>query len=472
MPTQCTDKPIEFQEAGSRRVEARFDGGCVSSDGGLLLLREVAEKSGLLKAFAACFEDHRDPNRIEHTVTELVSQRILGLACGYEDLNDHDVMRDDALLATAAGKKDATGAKRKRQRDRGHALAGKSTLNRLELTPEKDSGASRYKKIVADGTAIRSFFVETFLKAHKKPPKRIILDLDATDDPLHGQQEGRFFHGYYGCYCYMPLYIFCGDFLLSAELRLADVDPAASAVSDLSRVIEQIRARWPKVEITLRGDSGFARDDIMTWCEQNGVHYVLGIARNKRLSAAIEDEMERARQRCEARGRAARVYKDFGYRTRETWSRQRRVVGKAEYLPGKANPRFIVTSFSRRRYAAKPLYERIYCARGDMENRIKEQQLGLFADRTSTAKLWSNQLRLWFSSVAYVLVNELRRVGLRGTEMAPAQAGTIRTRLLKIGALVKVSVRRVYVALSSVYPWQKLFERIRANIQAYYLSRT
>ena len=465
--TECTDKPIEFQGAGRRRVEARFDAGCVSSDGGLLLLREVAERSGLLEAFAACFHDHRDSSRVEHSVLQLVSQRVLGIACGYEDLNDHDTLRSDALLATAAGKDDPTGAKRKRSSDKGHALAGKSTLNRLELAGEGLSKTARYKKIIADHEAIESFFVDTFLDAHTKAPKRIILDLDATDDPVHGNQEGRFFHGYYGGYCYLPLYIFCGDFLLCAKLRPANIDGSAGSVGELKRIVERIRQSWPKVEITIRADSGFAREDIMAWCERNRVDFVLGLKRNQRLTAAIEHEMDKARQRSQSRGKPVRVFKSFRYRTLDSWSRARRVVAKAEHLlPDKANPRFVVTSLSGIR--AKHLYEVMYCARGDMENRIKEQQLWLFADRTSTAKMRSNQLRLWFSSIAYVLVNELRRVGLAGTELARAQAGTIRTRLLKIGAIISVSVRRIYVSLSSVYPLQGLFAKVRRNIQRYY----
>ena len=472
MKTECTEKLIEFQGAGRRRVEARFDAGCVSSDGGLLLLREVVERSGLLEAFAACFQDHRDSSRVEHSVLQLISQRILGLACGYEDLNDHDTLRRDALLATAAGKEDPTGVNRKRSSDKGSALAGKSTLNRLELTAESLSETARYKKIVADHDAIENFFVDSFLDAHAKAPKKLTLDLDATDDPLHGKQEGRFFHGYYGGYCYLPLYIFCGDFLLCAKLRVASTDAAAGSVGELKRIVSRIRRRWPKVEITIRGDSGFARDDIMSWCERNRVQYALGLAKNSRLTAAIENEMEKVRKRCEARGKPARVYKSFRYRTRDSWSRARRVVAKAEHLPEKANPRFVVTSLSGKRCSAKRLYEDMYCARGDMENRIKEQQLWLFADRTSTAKMRSNQLRLWFSSVAYVLVNELRRVGLAGTELARAQAGTIRTRLLKIGAIISVSVRRIYISLSSVYPLQSLFAEVQSNIQRHYPQRS
>jgi hypothetical protein len=452
-------------------VVAAFDGGRISSDGGVLLLREVAARSGMLKRFAKCFIDYREPELIEHTVAELVSQRVLAQAQGYEDLNDHDSLRDDALLALAAGKADLTGEQRVRERDRGHALAGKSTLNRLELTPAQASASERYHKIVYDAGAIERLLVALFLDAHPKPPAEIVLDLDATDDPLHGHQEGRFFHGFYRNYCYLPLYIFCGDFLLCAKLRSADRDGAAGAVEEVARMVEQIRERWPRVRITLRGDSGFAREELMSWCEQNGVDYVLGLARNARLEALLAEELEQAKAEHEASGLAVRRFKDFSYRTLDSWSRSRRVVGKAEYLPGKANPRFVVTSYPVERLEAAALYEELYCARGEMENRIKEQQLGLFADRTSAATMRANQLRLWLASIAYLLVNELRRVGLRGTELARAQVSTIRCRLLKLGALITLSVRRVAVALSSVFPLKRLFVRVLANIRRSYPLR-
>ena len=378
---------------------------------------------------------------------ELVSQRVLAQVQGYEDLNDHDTLRDDPLLALAAGKRDLVGAARKSRRDQGPALAGRSTLNRLERT----TGApSRYHKIVHDDRAIEGLFVEHFLDAHARPPSRIVLDLDATDDPLYGDQEGRFFHGYYRHYCYLPLYIFCGSFLLCAKLRRSNLDGAAGA----------------EVEIWIRADSGFARDEIMSWCEENCVEYVLGLARNARLIRAIEPELEEARQELERTGRSARRFKDFRYRTHKSWSRERRVVGKAEQLRGKSNPRFVVTSLSSIR--ASTLYEQVYCARGDMENRIKEQQLGMFADRTSTATMRANQLRLWIASLAYTLVNELRRVGLAGTALAKAQVGTIRVRLLKIAGRVQISVRRIRIALSSLFPLQALFEQALHNLRAAY----
>ena len=462
--TECGDGQLRFQALGRRTVLADFSAGRTTSDGGLLLLREVAERTGVLRRFAGCFTDHRNPDLIEHHVDELIAQRIFGLCLGYEDLNDHDVLRDDALLAAASGKKDVLGKHRKRKQDRGHALAGKSTLNRLELTPPDADEASRYKKIVADGEAISRFFVDAYLETTPKPTAPIILDVDATDDPLYGKQEGRFFHGYYGHYCYLPLYIFVGSELLCAKLRPSDIDGAAGTLDEIEPIVKQIRERWPDVEIILRGDSGFARDAIMTWCELNGVDYVLGLAKNKRLGRMLQDEQEQARQQHEETGRPARVFKELRYETLKTWTRTRRVVGKAEQLPGKANPRFVVTSLSIERIDDRELYEDLYCARGDMENRIKEQQLDMFADRTSTSGMRSNQLRLWLSSVAYVLVNLLRRIGLQTTQLKRAQAGTIRTRLLKIGAVVKVSVRRIHVALSSVFPLKALMAEALAHI--------
>jgi hypothetical protein len=470
--TECTPGQLEFQGFGRRQVVAAFDGGRQTSDGGVVLLREVAERSGLIRRFAACFTDHRRQDCIEHTVEELVGQRVLAQALGYEDLNDHDTLRDDALLALAVGKRDLTGAGRRRESDRGHALAGRSTLNRLELTPADATAASRYQKIVYHGEAIENLFVDHFLDAHAKPPEQVLLDLDVTDDALHGHQEGRFFHGYYGHYCYLPLYIFCGEFLLCARLRTSDRDAAAGALEELARIVARIRARWPEVRIAIRADSGFAREEILAWCEAKGVDYVVGLARNTRLQAAIAAELLEAQAECQRTGQPARVFKDFQYRTLDSWSRARRVVGKAEALPGKANPRFVVTSLAPETLAARALYEDLYCARGEMENRIKEQQLGMFADRTSTATMRANQLRLWIASLAYVLVQELRRVGLRGTQLAQAQVTTIRTRLLKIGATVRVSVRRISLSLSSVFPLQRLFEQTLRQIQHAYPRRT
>ena len=462
MRTDCTSDQLEFQGLGRRRVVGRFDAGLATSDaGGSVLLREVAERTGWLRGFGACFRDGRSVRRIEHTALELVSQRVLGIALGYEDLNDHETLRDDPLLALASGKRDVLGMERARERDRGHALAGKSTLNRLE---HGRSEVTRYHRIDHDAGAIERHLVGCFLDAHAEPPSEIVLDLDATDDPLHGHQEGRFFHGYYGNYCYLPLYVFCGDHLLVAKLRPSNQDASAGAVEELSRVVAQIRTRWPAVEISIRADSGFAREALMAWCEANQVHYVLGLARNARLQRAIGGPLHEAKQRCEVSGEAVRSFVELDYRTKKTWSRTRRVVAKAEALPGKANPRFVVTSLAADRAPAQALYETIYCARGDMENRIKEQQLALFADRTSTATMRANQLRLWFASMAYVLIAQLRRSGLAGTVLARAQAGTIRLRLFKIAALVRLSARRLVISFSSAYPLQTLFATVLANL--------
>ncbi len=469
MPTQCNTPPLHFQALGRRRVEAAFNGGMITSDAGALLLREVEARRGIIKRFAACFTDHRDPARIEHTVEELLAQRIFALALGYEDLNDHDRLRHDVLLATLVGKDDPTGKRRKRTRDQGCALAGKSTLNRLERTPEHVTG--RYHKIRYEAQAIERFFVEVFLDAYPEPPDRIILDLDATDDVLHGEQEGRFFHGYYGHYCYLPLYIFSRQALLCATLRRSNIDASAGSLAHLQRIIAQIRERWPTVWIIVRGDSGFAREELMAWCEAHEVDYLFGLAKNARLLKRIDRLLERVRKKALRRGEPVRQFKELRYRTLSSWTRKRRVVAKAEYLLKGKNPRFVVTSLSKQHVEARALYEDWYCARGEMENRIKEQQLDLFSDRTSCQTMRSNQLRLWLSSVAYVLLEELRRVGLRGTEMARAQAGSIRTKLLKIGAQVVVSVRRVLVRLSSAYPYAGLFAKVLAHLEQGYVLR-
>jgi hypothetical protein len=464
METECTQIELEFQGLGRRRVVGQFDGGSITSDGGVVLLREFEARRGIVERFAKCFVDHRDARYVEHRIDELISQRVLGLCLGYEDLNDHDELRWDALLATAVGKVDPRGADRRRVRDQGKALAGKSTLNRLELGTGDQQRDGRYKKIEVQGEAVDRLLVEVFLESPEQAPARIMLDLDGTDDPVHGNQEGRFFHGYYREYCYLPLYIFCRDHLLCARLREANKGERAGAVAELERIVAQIRARWPKVKIGIRGDSSFGAEDLMKWCEENGVDYVLGKAKNKRLVRAIGAELEQARQEQERTGKAARVYKDFTYRTKKSWSRARRVIGKAEYLGKGANPRFVVTSLSAEEYEARAVYEEEYCGRGDMENRIKEQQLCLFADRTSTSLMKSNQLRLWFSSIAYVLMNEFRVKVLAGTEMAKAQCSTIRLKLLKVGALVRVSVRRVVISLAECYPYQQLFHQVYQNL--------
>ena len=464
--TQCRDPKFVFQGTGSRSLVAEFNGGTITSDAGALLLRQLETRRGIVSQFAACFRDHRDPARIDHPLEHLVAQRVFGLVLGYEDLNDHDLLRRDPLLAAVVGKDDPTGQTRRRERDRGTALAGKSTLNRLELRTDDAVRDGKYKKISADTEAIDRVFVELMLQAHSAPPSRIIIDADATDDPLHGEQEGRFFHGYYGHYCYLPLYLFAGRHLLVARLRESNIDASKGIVEELERVVVQIRAAWPEVEIWVRADSGFARDELMTWCETHGVEYVLGLARNSRLEAEIAPWLERAKLAHEITGKAARLFHEFTYETRETWSRARRVVAKAEHLAKGANPRFIVTSLSTYEIEARELYEQVYCERGEMENRIKEQQLDLYADRTSTHELKSNQLRLWFSSMAYVVLSELRRVGLEGTELERAQCGSIREKLLKIGAQVRVTVRRVVVALSSAFVGQELFAAVYRRLEA------
>jgi hypothetical protein len=462
MHTHCSTKTAEFQPLGARKVVARFDGGAISSDGGALLLRECEAATKIIAQFARCFVDRRDPALIEHTVEQLVAQRTYGLALGYEDLNDHDTLRHDPLLATLVGKHDPTGQSRKCEADRGKALAGKSTLNRLELTAPRVAHGERYKKIALDAARVERLFVELFVQAHEAPPDEIVLDLDATDDPLHGRQEGRFFHGYYDAYCYLPLYIFCGDHLLAATLRPSNIDASAGALDALERLVAQIRVHWPRVKIVVRADSGFCREPIMRWCESCGVDYVLGLARNARLVGMVADALAQAKALHDETGEAARVFAQFAYSTLKSWSRPRRVIAKAEHLERGANPRFIVTTLDEN---ARALYEDLYCARGDMENRIKEQQLALFADRTSAATLRANQLRLWFSSVAYTLMAALRRLALAGTELAHAQCDTIRCRLLKIGARITVSVRRVWVSLSQSCPATELFWRVWHNLR-------
>ncbi len=464
MTTECSGKLLQFHPLGRREVRVGFEGGSITSDGGGLLLREVEKRTGIVERFAACFRDHREAERVEHTVQELVAQRVYGLALGYEDLNDHDELRVDLLLAVLVEKEDPTGEDRVRARDRGKALAGKSTLNRLELTKEKVGEKERYKKIALDQAAVDRLLVAVFLHSYAEAPQEIVLDLDATDDPLYGRQEGRFFHGYYGDYCYLPLYIFCGQALLCARLRVSNIDASAGCVEELQRIVKQIRAAWPEVKITLRGDSGFCREELMKWCEEEGIDYVLGLAKNDRLKAEIVREQEEAAAAYQQTGKAARRFKEFSYQTRDSWSRARRVVAKAEHLEKGANPRFVVTSFGQEIWEARALYEELYCARGEMENRIKEQ-LMLFADRTSTAFLRSNQVRLYFSSIAYLLIEALRRLGLQGTELAHAQASTIRLKVLKIGALIRVTARKIWVALAAGYPYAAQWARIWRQLQ-------
>ena len=454
MQTECSADLFGFARVESRAVVAAFDGGKMTSDAGALLLGAADQAIRLVDRFAECFADSRAPELIEHTVRTLVGQRIFALALGYEDVVDHDQLRHDPTLAVLAGKLSA------RRKDCA-PLAGKSTLNRLELGgPE----LTRYHRIAWDGAKIEALFVDLFLEAHQHPPKQIILDLDATDDPLHGHQEGRFFHGYYDCYCYLPLYIYSGSHLLASKLRRANIDASAGAIEETARIVAQIRARWPAVRIVLRADSGFAREALMSWCEVNGVDFLFGLAKNERLVAEIASELAAAEEESKTTGQPARRFKEFQWSTRDSWSRPRRIIAKAEWTGGSANPRFVVTSLSLEDAAPQRLYEEIYCARGDMENRIKECQLDLFADRTSAATMRANQLRLWFASMAYVLLCALRRLALQQTQFAKATCGTIRLKLLKIGALVRTSFRRIKFAMASGYPYQRDFALAHAQL--------
>lgn len=450
MPTQCTAEQLEFAGVGRRRVVAAFDGGQVTSDAGALLLKRTDAAIGLVDRVASCFEDRRSPHLVEHSMRTLLGQRLFGLALGYEDLNDHDELRRDPLFGVLMGKLEA-------KRADCEALAGKSTLNRLELYPK--AGSSAYHKIVPDTEALERLFVELFLDSYVKAPKKIVLDLDATDVALHGEQEGRFFHGYYDHYCYLPLYIYCGQQLLCAKLRRSNIDGAAGSVEELTRIVGQIRERWPKTRIILRADSGFARDALMSWCEAQVpcIDYVFGLAKNARLKRKIADELQQAEALATASGHSRRLFKELVYRTHDSWSRQRRVVAKAEATPQGQNPRFVVTSLSIREIPGRKLYEKFYCARGEAENRIKECQLDLFGDRLSANPMRVNQLRLWFASFAYVLMESLRRLALPSTRLARASAGSIRLKLLKIGATVTISVRRVKLAMSSAHPHQAEF---------------
>jgi len=456
MQTECSADLFGFARVEGRAVVAGFDGGKITSDAGGLLLGAADQAVGLIDRFARCFRDSRSTELIEHRVDTMVGQRILGIELGYEDVVDHAELRHDPVMAVLAGKLIA-------RRKNCAPVAGKSTLNRLELGTDAPTA---YRKISHDPQTIEALLVDLFLEAHRRAPRQIILDLDATDDPLHGHQEGRFFHGYYDCYCYLPLYIFCGRHLLAAKLRRSNIDASAGAVEEVARIVAQIRARWSAVRILLRADSGFAREGLMRWCELNGVDYLFGLARNPRLTAAIAAELESAHQHSERTGRPSRRFKDFMWSTLDSWSRERRVVAKAEWTGGGANPRFVVTSLSRADHQAHHLYEKVYCARGEMENRIKECQLDLFADRTSAATMRANQLRLWFAAMAYVLVCGLRRIALRHTQFAQATCGTIRLKLFKIGALVRVSVRRINIAMASACPYQNEFAIAHSRLTA------
>lgn len=462
------EPPLLFPELIScKTVTVDFKGGHISSDGGSVLLGRLDRSYGYLQRFAACFTDFRRPELIEHSLLELLRQRIYGLALGYEDLNDHDRLFVDPLLASLCGKPDPLGLDREREQDKGKPLAGKSTLNRLELTPEQAGPASRYKKIVAHTPSMEEYFIREWVHALAVDTTEVVLDIDRTDDPVHGEQEGRFFSGYYREYCYTPLYLFAGDWPVVAALHTAEGEHLEEVIRLVALVVERLRRRFPQIRVILRADSGFCRDELLSWCEAQGVDYVMGLQRNAVLERILRGTMRTVKSMLDYNhSPRERLYKDFGYRARSWGRRRRRVVGKAEWNTQGANPRFIITNLPADQWEAQALYEKLYCARGDMENRIKEQQLDLYADRTSTETLRANQLRLWFSTLAYLLLNQLRRVGLAGTQWAHATCGTLRVRLLKIGALIQVTVRRVWVSLSSAYPLQELFGLVADRLRA------
>jgi len=453
--TECNQSSFGFERSGRREIVARFDGGTLSSDGGAFLLRQTDKRLNLLARLSECFLDGRNQNLVEHTIQEMLAQRTYGLALGYEDINDHEQLRKDPVFGILAGREALE-----------EPLAGKSTLNRMEL----GTGITdRYKKITYWKDAIDELMVKVFIESHPSAPSEIVLDVDTTDLPLHGKQEGRFFHGYYDNYCYLPLYVFCGDQVLCARLREANHDASFGCLTEIRRIVAQLRAAWPEVKIVLRGDSGFCRNELMSWCENHGVDFVFGMARNQRLRKIIGQQMHEATQQWSRTGKPARVFTEFEYRTKKTkksgWDCARRVVAKAEHIDGKENPRFVVTSLTPAEWAAQTLYEQLYCERGDMENRIKEQ-FSLFADRVSTETIRANQMRLYLSAMAYILVSGLRRLGLKATELAQAQVSTIRTKLLKIGAQIRVTVRKVWVSMASSYPWQGLYQQVWANLSS------
>lgn len=451
MPTLCTQTALEFQPLNARRVQADFNGGELTSDGGALLLREADLATGLTERLASCFDDGRDPARVRHSLLSLLRQRVHGIALGYGDVNDHETLRNDAMFHLLTGEQEFS-----------RPLAGKSTLNRLEVSAAASSHDGRYHKVAFHLDRLHGLLRALFLEAHEQAPREVTLDLDATDVELHGNQEQRFFHAYYDSYCYLPLYIFCGDHLLHAQLRPANTDASAGSVEALTPIVADIRRRWPECRIIIRADSGFCREPIMEWCEQNGVSYILGLARNNRLTGRCARQIEKARRRHLATKAPARVYTSFGYRTLKSWSCRRRVVAKCEYIAGKANPRFVVTNLLGCELASADLYERGYCPRGDAENRIGEQ-MELFADRTSCSAFAANQLRLALSAAAYALMVKVRQA-LKGSELERARPETIRLRLLKIGARVITSTRRIVLSLASGHPWAALVHHCLARL--------
>jgi hypothetical protein len=454
-----------FNDLGSRSVQADFSGGTLSTDAGALLLRQVDMNLGLTAELAQCFEDQRDPLWVDHSVQDLLRQRIFGTALGYEDINDHERLRLDPLMASACGKTDPLGEQRVLPQFRGIALAAPSTLNRLELSNNKET---RCHQLPHDPAKVEACLLKMGVRCLPKHAQEVVVDLDAMGHRLHGFQEGRHFNAYYDDYCYLPLYAFVGDFPLWAQLRTAEHDAAHGVVPALERIVAAIRKRCRKARIIIRGDSGFGREEIMAWCEsQPEVYYCVGLAKNSVLIGKLGPALAQARARhCLTGAASVREFTEFMYRTHDSWSRERRVIGKAEVMKEGENPRFIVTNLpaegfkkekDKSRFSPARLYEQLYCARGDMENKLKQQVLDLHADRMSTQYMASNQFRLWEAMFAYLLLERLRTQGLSGTELERATAGTLRLKLLKIAAQVRVSVRRVYVQMSSAFPLQEIF---------------
>jgi len=472
-PTDCNDQPLLFQDLGARQVVADFSGGTLSTDGGALLLREVNQRLGVARALAQCFDDQRDPRFVDHALEQLLTQRLEGLALGYEDLNDHDQLRRDPLLAVACDKTDPLGQDRVFSDNRGAALAASATLNRLELSNNR---RTRCHKLPHDPQKVAACLLSLGVRCLPKHAREIVVDLDAMGHLLHGAQEGRHFSAYYDDYCYLPLYVFVGDVPLWAQLRTSDRDAADGVVAALEKIIPAIRKRCKRARIIVRGDSGFCREELLAWCEQHGVYYGVGLAQNPVLVGQLQPALAAARaRRCLTGAASARVFAEFEYQTQKSWSRARRVIGKAEVMAAGDNPRFVVTNLpargfkgdaDRTRFTPQRLYEEFYCGRGQMENVLKQQTLDLRADRLSTHHLASNQLRLWLATLAYLLLERVRAWGLGGTELARATVGTVRLKLLKVAAQVSVSVRRVYVRLSSAYPWAALFRLCHRRLMA------
>lgn len=475
--THCRSEPLLFQDLGPRKVVADFSGGHLSSDGGVLLVRQIDQGLGVSHALAQCFSGQRDQRYVDHALEGLIAQRLHALTLGYEDLNDHATLRLDPLLAVAAGKTDPFGLDR--LRDKGHALAAPSTLNRLELSNSK---STRYHKLSHDPIQVRDTLLKLAIRGLPKHTREIILDLDLMGHLVHGLQEGRHFSAYYDGYCYQPLYVVWGSVVLWAQLRTGETDPKEDVIAALQEIIPALRKRSPRARIIIRGDSGFCREELMTFCEsQDRVYYVLGLAQNPVLVERVQRPLDAAAaQRCLCGLSSAREFTEFAYQTQKSWSRERRVVAKAEVTAPGRNPRFVVTSLPASgfkdekfadRFAPAALYEQLYCARGNMENVLKQQVLDLQADRLSTHSLASNQLRLWLGTFAYLLLERLRTLTLGGTALASATAGTIRLKLLKVAASVQVSVRRVYVQLCSAFPLQKVFRSCQERLMNLPLSR-